>query len=153
MSARTSPGTGSRLIRMARGASRVLLGSALVGAGIAHLTSHREEFQAQVPDWMPVDHDLVVLGSGVIEIGLGGSLILSPSAIRPVIGLATAGFFVVIFPGNFAQYVEGTDAFGLESDRARLARLFFQPVLILWALESTDVRRWWRARRQRSTRP
>jgi len=41
---------------------------------------------------------------------------------------------VAVFPGNVAQYVEGVDAFGLDSDRARLVRLFFQPVLVLWAL-------------------
>ena len=41
---------------------------------------------------------------------------------------------MAIFPGNIAQYVEGTPAFGLDTDRARLTRLFFQPVLVLWAL-------------------
>ena len=30
-------------------------------------------------------------------------------------------FFVLIFPGNIAQYVERTDAFGLDSDQARAA--------------------------------
>ena len=48
--------------------------------------------------------------------------------------LGAALFFVIIFPGNIAQYVEGTDAFGLDTDRKRLVRLFFQPVLVLLAL-------------------
>jgi uncharacterized membrane protein len=56
---------------------------------------------------------------------------------RAVVGLLLAAFFVVIFPGNIAQWVHHRDAFGLNSDRARLVRLFFQPVLIAWALWST----------------
>lgn len=56
---------------------------------------------------------------------------------------------MAIFPGNVAQYVEGTDAFGLDSDRARLVRLFFQPLLVAWALWSTGAWRYWRDSRHR----
>jgi len=114
-------------------AARILLGVAMVGAGVSHLTTQRDEFQAQVPDWFPVDEDLTVLGSGVVEIGLGAAFVALPKHRRLVGGLLAA-FFVVIFPGNVAQYVEGVDAFGLDTDRKRLIRLFFQPVLVLWAL-------------------
>ena len=124
-----------------RTAARWLLGAALLYAGIAHLTFAREEFRAQVPDWLPLDADLVVLVSGVIELGLGAALLMWRSR-RVEVGLATAAFFVAVFPGNIAQYVEGNDAFGLDSDRARLIRLFFQPVLVAWALWSTGA---WRA--------
>ncbi len=116
-----------------RTASRLLLGSAMVGAGVLHLTTQRTEFQAQVPDWFPLDDDLVVVGSGVVEIGLGAAFVALPRR-RRLVGALLAAFFVVIFPGNVAQYVEGTDAFGLDTDRARLVRLFFQPVLVAWAL-------------------
>ena len=112
---------------------RVLLGSAMVGAGVLHLTTQREEFQAQVPGWFPVDEDLTVLGSGVVEIALGGAFVALPRH-RRTVGALLAAFFVAIFPGNIAQYVEGRDAFGLDTDRARFIRLFFQPVLVLWAL-------------------
>ena len=112
---------------------RVLLGSFMVGAGVLHLTTQREEFRAQVPEWFPVDEDLTVLGSGVVEIALGGAFVALPRH-RRTIGVLLAAFFVAIFPGNVAQYVEGTDAFGLDTDRKRLVRLFFQPVLVLWAL-------------------
>jgi uncharacterized membrane protein len=105
----------------------------MVGAGVAHLTSRRQEFQAQVPDWFPVDKDLTVIGSGVVEIGLGAAFVLVPSKQRLIGGLLAA-FFVAVFPGNIAQYVEGRDAFGLDTDRARLIRLFFQPILVLLAL-------------------
>ncbi|MCF6743753.1 hypothetical protein E9529_05585 [Blastococcus sp. KM273128] len=117
----------------ARTAARLLLGSVMVVAGVLHLTTQREEFRAQVPAWFPVDEDLTVLGSGVVEIALGASFVALPRK-RRLVGALLAAFFVVIFPGNVAQYVEGTDAFGLDSDRKRLVRLFFQPLLVLWAL-------------------
>ena len=124
-----------------RTAGRWLLGGALLYAGIAHLTFARDEFRAQGPVWLPLDADLVVVVSGVVELGLGAAL-LAWRARRVEVGLATAALFVAVFPGNVAQYLEGTDAFGLDSDRARLIRLFFQPVLVAWALWATGA---WRA--------
>ncbi|MGY1755198.1 DoxX family protein [Blastococcus sp. SYSU D01042] len=116
-----------------RTAARLLLGATMVGAGVLHLTTQRQEFQAQVPAWFPVDDDLTVLGSGVAEIALGASFLAVPRRER-LVGALLAAFFVAIFPGNVAQYLEGTDAFGLDTDRKRLVRLFFQPLLVLWAL-------------------
>ena len=113
--------------------ARLLLGTAMVGAGILHLTTQRDDFRAQVPAWFPVDDDLTVLASGVVEIALGIAFVALPDR-RRLVGALLAGFFVVVFPGNVAQYVEGADAFGLDTDGKRLARLFFQPVLVLWAL-------------------
>jgi uncharacterized membrane protein len=118
---------------IARSAARLLLGAAMVGAGVLHLTTQRQEFQAQVPDWFPVDKDLTVIGSGVVEIGLGAAFVLVPGRQRLIGGLLAA-FFVAVFPGNIAQYVEHTDAFGLDTDRERFIRLLFQPVLVAWAL-------------------
>ena len=114
--------------------------NALIVAGTGHLTVQREEFRAQVPNWFPVDEDLTVLASGVVEVALGGAFVALPRH-RRTVGALLAAFFVAIFPGNIAQYVEGTDAFGLDTDRKRLIRLFFQPVLIGWALWSTRAPR------------
>lgn len=124
-----------------RNVLRVLLGGALLFAGTAHLTFARDEFEAQVPSWVPVDTDLVILGSGVVELGLGAALVAAPRRWRPTLGWVVAAFFVAIFPGNVAQYVEGKDGFGLDTDQARLTRLFFQPVLIAWALVATGALR------------
>ena len=121
------------MVSPARTAARLLLGAAMAGAGVLHLTTQRQEFQAQVPGWFPVDADLTVLASGVAEIALGAAFVALPRK-RRLVGALLAAFFVVIFPGNVAQYVEGTDAFGLDTDTKRLVRLFFQPVLVLWAL-------------------
>jgi uncharacterized membrane protein len=120
-----------------RTAARLLLGAAMVGAGVLHLTVQRQEFQAQVPSWFPVDEDLTVIGSGVVEIALGAAFVVLPRR-RRLVGALLAAFFVVVFPGNVAQYAEGTDAFGLDTDTKRLVRLFFQPVLVLWALVGGD---------------
>jgi uncharacterized membrane protein len=120
---------------------RWLLGGALIFAGVGHLTTQRAEFQAQVPNWFPFDADRVVVASGVVEILLGAALIIL-GQYRVAIGTIVAAFFVIIFPGNIAQWREGTDAFGLNTDTARFIRLFFQPVLVAWALGATGA---WRA--------
>lgn len=123
---------------------RIVLGSFMTFAGIGHLTFLREEFQAQVPPWVPVPTDVTVLASGAVEIALGSAMILVTNR-RAAVGLLLAAFFVAIFPGNIAQWVHHRDAFGLTSDRARFIRLFFQPVLIAWALWSTGA---WRVLRR-----
>lgn len=117
---------------------RFLLGAFLLYAGTGHLTFGRVEFLAQVPTWLPLDGDLVVVLSGIAEITLGAALVLLP-AYRVQIGWITAVFFVLIFPGNISQYVNGVDAFGLDTDRSRFIRLFFQPVLVIWALWATGA--------------
>jgi uncharacterized membrane protein len=115
---------------------QILLGVSLAYAGTTHLTTSRQEFQAQVPTWLPLDADFVVIASGIVEILLGIALLTLWPYRRPV-GLIVAIFFILIFAGNINQYVNGIDAFGLDTDQARLTRLFFQPVLVAWALWST----------------
>lgn len=126
-----------------RSVARVVLGLALVGAGLTHLGPAREEFLAQVPGWVGIDADLVVVLSGLVEIALGLALLLLRRH-RALVGLATGLFFVAIFPGNISQYVDRHDAFGLDSDAARLTRLFFQPLLVAWAVWSTGAAAAWR---------
>jgi uncharacterized membrane protein len=124
---------------------QMVLGCALAYAGIGHLTTSRQEFQAQVPTVFADYADFVVLASGVVEIALGVGLI-ALWKYRVQIGWVVAAFFVAIFWGNISQYVNGVDAFGLNSDSARLIRLFFQPLLVIWALGSTGAWRAWRSR-------
>lgn len=117
---------------------RIILGLILSIAGIGHLTWFRSEFLAQVPQWVPLDPDLVVVISGVVEILLGLGLIFL-TQYSTVVGFMTGIFFIAIFPGNISQYMNSIDAFGLNSDEARLIRLFFQPLLVWWALWSTGA--------------
>ncbi|WP_316767973.1 hypothetical protein [Pedobacter frigiditerrae] len=117
---------------------RIFLGIFMIAAAIGHLSFQRNEFQAQVPDWIPLSKDLTVILSGIVEAALGLSMVFWRKQ-RIKVGIALALFYALIFPGNIAQYLNHTDAFGLDTDSKRLARLFFQPVLILWALWSTGA--------------
>ena len=118
--------------------SQAALGGLLLSAGISHLTVSRLEFQAQVPTWLPLDPDFVVVSSGIVEILLGVAL-LALCRFRVRVGMVTALFFLAIFPGTISQFVNGIDAFGLNTGQARAIRLLLQPVLILWALWSTGA--------------
>jgi len=134
-------------MELLRKALQVILGAALAYAGITHLTTNRTEFQAQVPTILASQADFVVIASGVVEILLGTSLIFLMKY-RTQIGWMTAAFFVAVFPGNISQYINGTDAFGLNTDQARATRLLFQPLLVIWALWSTGAWRTYRAKRK-----
>jgi uncharacterized membrane protein len=124
-----------------------VLGGLLLVAGVGHFVA-TEEFRGQVPGWVAEGSsgaDLVVIASGVVELVLGAALVLG---LRPlVVGWVVAAFFVAVFPGNVSQYVTGSDAFGLDTDRSRLVRLFFQPVLVVWALWCTGAWTAWRRSR------
>ena len=121
---------------------QLALGAFLLSAGISHLGSNRTEFLAQVPTWLPLDPDFVVVASGLVEITLGALLITTVlifKRYRKQVGLTTAIFFILIFPGNINQYINQIDAFGLDTDTKRLIRLIFQPPLVLWALWSSGA--------------
>lgn len=118
--------------------ARIGLGGALIFAGVSHLTFARKDFQAQVPDWIPLEKDDTVIYSGIAEIALGSSLVLVNEEHEELVGQIAAAFFVAVFPGNISQYTNSRSAFGLDTDAKRFVRLFFQPVLVAWALKSTE---------------
>jgi len=125
-----------------RTAGQVGLGAVLAFAGVGHLTFARTDFQAQVPAWVPLNTDFVVLASGVVEIAFGGALLATwVQPRRALVGAVAAAFFVAVFPGNIAQYTGHRDAFGLDNDTKRFVRLLFQPALVAWAVWATDARR------------
>lgn len=119
-------------------AARILLGANLIFAGIGHLTFARKAFRAQVPDWVPLKKDDTVVYSGFAEIALGSALVFTPEKHQEKVGQVAAAFFTAVFPGNVSQLTNHRSAFGLDTDTKRIARLFFQPVLIYWALKSTS---------------
>ncbi len=114
------------------------LGAMLISAGIGHLTFARKEFQAQVPEWVTLEKDDTVVFSGIVEIAMGMAIIAAPKKYESVVGKLAAGLFTAVFPGNIAQYKNRKDSFGLNTDSKRLGRLFMQPLLLLWAIKSTD---------------
>lgn len=138
-----------KLMKAIRHIGRYLLGAALIYAGVGHFTFSRLAFQAQVPPWLPLDPDFVVLASGAVEIALGLGLIFI-ARYRKQIGWLTAAFFLAVFPGNISQYLTQTDAFGLNTDEARAIRLLFQPLLIIWALWATTA---WTKSKNESKKP
>ena len=127
----------NKRFELIRKATQILLGATLIYTGTLHLTTRRMEFRAQVPTWLPLSPDFVVIASGFVEIALGLALISLRR--RREVGIATALFFIAIFPGNINQYIHDIDAFGLDTDRARAIRLLFQPFLVIWALWSTGA--------------
>jgi uncharacterized membrane protein len=127
MAAETPPIT-QQLVRWGWG-----VGLMLTGTG--HLTVVREEFRSQVPPWVPIDADDVVLLSGAAEIALGLGLLVLPKERRRMAAL-TAAFLAAVFPGNVSQYRNRVDGLGLDTDGKRLGRLFLQPVLCATALHA-----------------
>jgi len=123
--------------------ARVILGAVLLLAGTSHLTFAREAFVAQVPVWLPLPVDFVVVASGIVELALGLALIVLYKY-KIWVGWIVAAFFVAIFPGNINQLVTHSDSFGLDTDAARFIRLLFQPLLVIWALWSTGAWKAWR---------
>ncbi len=127
-----------------RGMSRIAalgqaaLGTFLLTDGAGNLNTIRLEFKAQVPSWFTADPDTVVVVSGVAELVLGAALLTTwRQPARRLLGTAVAGFFVGVFPGNIAQFVERRDGFGLDTDGKRALRLLGQPALVAWALAAT----------------
>ena len=82
----------------------------------------------------------MVVASGVVEIMLGAALVVLPRS-RGAIGWILAAFFVAVFTGNVEQWAKQRDGFGLDTDEKRFVRLFFQPVLVCWAIWSTRAGR------------
>ena len=120
---------------------RILLGLIMLYIGIAHLSFKRIEFQAQVPTWLATDEgmmDLVVLISGYIEIAFGILMMLG-GKLKVKTGIALGIFYILIFPGNINQYINEIDSLTLDSNHKRLIRLFFQPLLVLWAFWSSGA--------------
>ena len=87
--------------------------------------------------------------SGLVEIALAVGLVALRGEQLARWGWVVAIFFVAVFPGNVWQLVNASDSFGLDTTTGRVVRLFFQPVLVVWALWCTGAWTWWRARRAR----
>ena len=118
--------------------ARGVLGALMVVAGVAHFVA-LDPFLLLVPSWVPWPTAIVWV-TGAMEIALGVGLLLAPEGgPRRKVGWLLAVFLLAVFVGNISQAVSGVDAFGLDTDAERWGRLVFQPLLIAWALWSTDA--------------
>lgn len=124
---------------MIRALARWILALALGAIGIVHFVSTRG-FRVVVPDWATkatrLDKDAIVIASGAAEVALAVGLLALPKE-RGRMGVATAAFFVAVFPGNVHQWRTHRSTPGLDTEVRRFGRLFLQPLLVLWALWST----------------
>jgi uncharacterized membrane protein len=120
--------------------ARLTFGATLPFTGLGHLTFLRRSFRVQVPDFVALPRDATVRYSGNAELAIGPSLILGPEESQSAFGRFVAGFFSAVFPENLSQWWHRQNAFGLDTDGKPFARLFFQPVLVYWALNSTERR-------------
>lgn len=120
--------------------SRVFLGAFMIFAGCSRFGERSVEFRAVVPRWLTQDEswmDLIIATSAYVEIALGlATIFLVKHKVK--VGYIYALFLVVVFTGNWSQYTNNINAFGLDTDQKRFIRLLFQPVLILWILWATD---------------
>jgi uncharacterized membrane protein len=132
---------------MTRAIARWTIAAGLVVAGIAHFVA-LDAFLMLLPSWVPWP-EVIVLLTGVMEVAFGAALVaVPPGEGRRSVGWALAAFLVVVFVGNISQAVSGADVFGLDTDVERWGRLAFQPLLIAWALWSTDAMPRWNAFRR-----
>jgi uncharacterized membrane protein len=132
---------------MTRAIARWTIAAGLVVAGIAHFVA-LDAFLMLLPSWVPWP-EVIVLLTGVMEVAFGAALVaVPPGEGRRSVGWALAAFLVVVFVGNISQAVSGADVFGLDTDVERWGRPAFQPLLIAWALWSTDAMPRWNAFRR-----
>jgi uncharacterized membrane protein len=102
-------------------------------AGLSHFGPARAEFVGMVPPWVPVNHDVTIVVTGVLEL-CGGIGLLVPATTR-VAGIALALFLVAVFPANMYAAEHHLRIFGREHP-ALLPRTIDQIVLlalVIWS--------------------
>ncbi|MGW6060279.1 DoxX family protein [Streptomyces sp. NPDC055189] len=109
--------------------SPLLLAGLLAGAGVAHLAAPKA-FDATVPRSLPGSQRSWTYGSAVVEFALAAGVAL-PRTRRPA-ALATAAFFVGVFPANVKMAVDWQSR-PAPLKAAAIGRLPLQVPLVLWA--------------------
>ncbi|MBZ4020428.1 DoxX family protein [Streptomyces purpurogeneiscleroticus] len=119
--------TADRTARTAR--SPRLLAGLLAGAGVLHFAVPKP-FDATVPRALPGSARGWTYASGVAELALAAGV--AHPRTRRVAALATAAFFVGVFPANVQMAVDWRHR-PAPLRAAALARLPLQAPLVLWA--------------------
>jgi uncharacterized membrane protein len=109
--------------------SALLLAGLLATAGVAHFAAPRQ-FDATIPRALPGAPRTWTRASGVAELALAAGVALPRT--RRVAALATAAFFVGVFPANVQMAVDWRHR-PAPLRAAALARLPLQVPLVLWA--------------------
>ncbi|WP_328495068.1 hypothetical protein OHS59_21630 [Streptomyces sp. NBC_00414] len=109
--------------------SPLLLAGLLASAAAAHFAAPRQ-FDAMVPSALPGPPRNWTYASGVVELALAAGVAVPRT--RRVAALATAAFFVGVFPANVQMAVDWRHR-PAPQKAAALARLPLQVPLVLWA--------------------
>jgi len=109
--------------------SPLLLAGLLATAGVAHFANPRQ-FDAIVPRALPGKPRTWTYVSGAVELALAAGVALPRT--RRTAALATAAFFVGVFPANVKMAVDWRDR-PAPQKAAALGRLPLQLPLVLWA--------------------
>lgn len=109
--------------------SPLLLAGLLAAAGVTHFVAPRQ-YDATIPRALPGTPRTWTYASGAAELALAAGVALPRT--RRVAGLATAAFFVGVFPANVKMAVDWRNR-PAPLKAAALARLPLQVPLVLWA--------------------
>ena len=109
--------------------SPLLLAGLLATAGVAHFANPRQ-FDALVPSALPGSPRTWTYASGAVELALAAGVALPRT--RRTAALATAAFFVGVFPANVKMAVDWRHR-PTPQKAAALGRLPLQLPLVLWA--------------------
>ncbi|MFD5080454.1 MauE/DoxX family redox-associated membrane protein [Streptomyces sp. NPDC058371] len=109
--------------------SPLLLAGLLATAGISHFVTPRP-FDATIPSALPGSPRAWTYASGAVELALAAGVALPRT--RRAAALATAAFFVGVFPANIQMAVDWHHR-PTPFRTAALARLPLQVPLVLWA--------------------
>ncbi|MET7851994.1 DoxX family protein [Streptomyces avermitilis] len=109
--------------------SSLLLAGLLATAGVAHFAAPRQ-FDATIPRALPGKPRTWTYASGVAELALAAGVALPRT--RRAAALATAAFFVGVFPANVKLAVDWRHR-PASLRTVALARLPLQVPLVLWA--------------------
>lgn len=109
--------------------SPLLLAGLLATAGVAHFASPRP-FDATIPRGLPGSPRTWTYASGAAELALAAGVALPRT--RRVAALATAAFFVGVFPANVKMAVDWRHR-STPLKAAAIGRLPLQLPLVLWA--------------------
>ena len=121
--------------------SRQLLGTFWVFAGTMHFL-RRREYEATVPEYVPISPEDAVRWSGVAEIV--GGLTAVPRRSRRFARWWLTGVLIAVFPANIEMAVDPAAVAkrGVPIDRLPRwllwARLPVQPLFMLWAWRATE---------------
>ncbi|GCB53085.1 DoxX family protein [Streptomyces sp. NL15-2K] len=109
--------------------SPLLLAGLLAAAGVAHFAAPRQ-FDATIPRGLPGSPRTWTHASGVAELALAAAVALPRT--RRTAALATAAFFVGVFPANVKMAVDWRHR-PAPLKAAAFGRLPLQVPLVLWA--------------------